>query len=370
MSHNLFEYWLHPQRFRTKLCKNAGHCDRPFCFFAHTEAQVRQASEPPKPLPSFAAALATSAGMGSPGRTTPSGGNVASGNLLGGALRHPAPAPGPPSLPPGLLGDAGAQCPVVQQGVPLMSTVEQHILLQQQQLALQQATALQADAAVRLAQLQLEYAAGVGGVAAAPGSMSHQPLGPLQLLRPSSISSAGSSGERLPSFDSQGGVRHGSLTMAGASQLPNACSPLLASPLDLPIMQPTSLSVVADSSSGALPQFSVSSPTTFTAWPSMAVTAGMLSPPPTLPLPQLLPEGVAATDLLLQETTAALQALQALTMTSPGAPVSSYLPQQLGELAIQPLTPLNNTSNGHVPPTCGVSSGLCDLPQQQLFALE
>eukprot|EP00882_Tetradesmus_deserticola_P001718 GHRQ01001847.1.p3 GENE.GHRQ01001847.1~~GHRQ01001847.1.p3 ORF type:complete len:104 (+),score=18.98 GHRQ01001847.1:293-604(+) len=30
MTHSLYEYWLHPQRYRTKMCKDAKGCSRPF----------------------------------------------------------------------------------------------------------------------------------------------------------------------------------------------------------------------------------------------------------------------------------------------------------------------------------------------------
>ncbi|KAL5810721.1 hypothetical protein ACOSQ4_027289 [Xanthoceras sorbifolium] len=40
-AHGVFEYWLHPARYRTRVC-NAGHlCQRKVCFFAHTAEQLR-----------------------------------------------------------------------------------------------------------------------------------------------------------------------------------------------------------------------------------------------------------------------------------------------------------------------------------------
>ncbi|KAF8058885.1 zinc finger CCCH domain-containing protein 67 [Scenedesmus sp. PABB004] len=41
-AHNLFEYWLHPQRYRTELCSFGSNCERPVCFFAHTIDELRQ----------------------------------------------------------------------------------------------------------------------------------------------------------------------------------------------------------------------------------------------------------------------------------------------------------------------------------------
>ncbi|WIA39515.1 hypothetical protein OEZ86_005607 [Tetradesmus obliquus] len=40
-AHNLFEYYLHPQRFRTELCQYGTSCKRSVCFFAHTLEQMR-----------------------------------------------------------------------------------------------------------------------------------------------------------------------------------------------------------------------------------------------------------------------------------------------------------------------------------------
>lgn len=40
-AHTLFEYWLHPARFRTQMCKAGGNCRRALCFFAHSAAELR-----------------------------------------------------------------------------------------------------------------------------------------------------------------------------------------------------------------------------------------------------------------------------------------------------------------------------------------
>ncbi|KAI8466016.1 MAG: hypothetical protein J3K34DRAFT_461082 [Monoraphidium minutum] len=40
-AHSLYEYWLHPDRFRTEACQYGLNCKRPVCFFAHTPAQLR-----------------------------------------------------------------------------------------------------------------------------------------------------------------------------------------------------------------------------------------------------------------------------------------------------------------------------------------
>lgn len=45
-SHNAFESWLHPQKYRTLLCKDQQGCKRAVCFFAHGREQLRVPSDP------------------------------------------------------------------------------------------------------------------------------------------------------------------------------------------------------------------------------------------------------------------------------------------------------------------------------------
>eukprot|EP00878_Enallax_costatus_P000346 GHUV01000430.1.p1 GENE.GHUV01000430.1~~GHUV01000430.1.p1 ORF type:complete len:463 (+),score=169.54 GHUV01000430.1:217-1605(+) len=40
-AHGHFELWLHPGRFRTKMCSLGENCKRPVCFFAHSEQELR-----------------------------------------------------------------------------------------------------------------------------------------------------------------------------------------------------------------------------------------------------------------------------------------------------------------------------------------
>ncbi|XP_068338934.1 zinc finger CCCH domain-containing protein 20-like [Pyrus communis] len=40
-AHGVFEYWLHPSRYRTQPCKDGTSCKRRVCFFAHTPEQLR-----------------------------------------------------------------------------------------------------------------------------------------------------------------------------------------------------------------------------------------------------------------------------------------------------------------------------------------
>ncbi|KAJ4775134.1 Zinc finger CCCH domain protein [Rhynchospora pubera] len=41
-AHGLYEYWLHPNRYRTRMCNRGLACHRRVCFFAHSLQQLRQ----------------------------------------------------------------------------------------------------------------------------------------------------------------------------------------------------------------------------------------------------------------------------------------------------------------------------------------
>eukprot|EP00955_Chlamydomonas_euryale_P014672 157646-Chlamydomonas_euryale.AAC.5 len=40
-SHNVFEHWLHPTRYKTRLCLFGRNCNRSICFFAHSTDELR-----------------------------------------------------------------------------------------------------------------------------------------------------------------------------------------------------------------------------------------------------------------------------------------------------------------------------------------
>ncbi|CAA2967921.1 zinc finger CCCH domain-containing 30-like [Olea europaea subsp. europaea] len=40
-AHGVFECWLHPAQYRTRLCKDGTSCERRVCFFAHTPEELR-----------------------------------------------------------------------------------------------------------------------------------------------------------------------------------------------------------------------------------------------------------------------------------------------------------------------------------------
>ncbi|WIA18073.1 hypothetical protein OEZ85_009554 [Tetradesmus obliquus] len=48
-AHGKYELWLHPSRYKTEMCKDAPHCTRRVCFFAHALEEVRTVE--PEDLP-------------------------------------------------------------------------------------------------------------------------------------------------------------------------------------------------------------------------------------------------------------------------------------------------------------------------------
>lgn len=70
-AHNVFEYWLHPTRYRTQLCNDGASCTRKTCFFAHSLVELRTPSAKPfvhadALVEAAAAAAATSREVGQP----------------------------------------------------------------------------------------------------------------------------------------------------------------------------------------------------------------------------------------------------------------------------------------------------------------
>ncbi|KAK8965884.1 Zinc finger CCCH domain-containing protein 54 [Platanthera guangdongensis] len=41
-AHGVFEFWLHPTRYRTRVCEAGQFCPRRVCFFAHTAEELRR----------------------------------------------------------------------------------------------------------------------------------------------------------------------------------------------------------------------------------------------------------------------------------------------------------------------------------------
>ncbi|XP_074583955.1 zinc finger CCCH domain-containing protein 24-like [Curcuma longa] len=68
-AHGVFECWLHPMQYRTRLCKDGTNCSRQVCFFAHTIEELRPlhmstGSVDRSPRASSSAAIEMAAAMG------------------------------------------------------------------------------------------------------------------------------------------------------------------------------------------------------------------------------------------------------------------------------------------------------------------
>ncbi|KAI8573188.1 hypothetical protein RHMOL_Rhmol01G0259300 [Rhododendron molle] len=99
-AHGVFECWLHPAQYRTRLCKDGTGCSRRVCFFAHTSEELRPlymstGSAIPSPRSSASAAsvmdmaVALSLLPGSPSAVSPSGNS----------MMHPSVAWPQPNIP-------------------------------------------------------------------------------------------------------------------------------------------------------------------------------------------------------------------------------------------------------------------------------
>ncbi|KAL2327007.1 hypothetical protein Fmac_020434 [Flemingia macrophylla] len=67
-AHGVFECWLHPAQYRTRLCKDGTSCSRRVCFFAHTAEELRPlyvstGSAVPSPRSSSSSAMDFAAAM-------------------------------------------------------------------------------------------------------------------------------------------------------------------------------------------------------------------------------------------------------------------------------------------------------------------
>lgn len=60
-AHNVFEYWLHPTRYRTQLCNDGPTCKRKICFFAHDLSQLRNPKSKPYVSPEVLAKVSLDA---------------------------------------------------------------------------------------------------------------------------------------------------------------------------------------------------------------------------------------------------------------------------------------------------------------------
>ncbi|GBF98299.1 hypothetical protein Rsub_10962 [Raphidocelis subcapitata] len=73
-AHNVFEHWLHPAMYRTRLCASGTACNRAVCFFAHSNDELRvvpPSSPPPAPPPLLAPPSPEASSRGAPSGPLP-----------------------------------------------------------------------------------------------------------------------------------------------------------------------------------------------------------------------------------------------------------------------------------------------------------
>lgn len=87
-AHNVFEYWLHPTRYRTQLCNDGSACKRKICFFAHSLDELRVPANKPFVSPEALAIAASAAAADAEARR------------CAGALPSLAPPPRAAAAPP------------------------------------------------------------------------------------------------------------------------------------------------------------------------------------------------------------------------------------------------------------------------------
>ncbi|XP_010264620.1 PREDICTED: zinc finger CCCH domain-containing protein 66-like isoform X2 [Nelumbo nucifera] len=114
-AHGVFECWLHPAQYRTRLCKDETRCTRRVCFFAHKPEELRPlyastGSAVPSPRSSSAnissldmapmspVALGSSSLLMLSTSTPPMSPSVAPSSPIGGALWQNQPGLAPPTL--------------------------------------------------------------------------------------------------------------------------------------------------------------------------------------------------------------------------------------------------------------------------------
>ncbi|KAE8691796.1 putative Double Clp-N motif-containing P-loop nucleoside triphosphate hydrolases superfamily protein [Hibiscus syriacus] len=110
-AHGIFECWLHPAQYRTRLCKDEGNCKRKVCFFAHKPEELR---------PVYAS---TGSAVPSPRSYSAIGSSLEMGSMSPHGLGSPSvllpPTSTPPLTPTGTSSSiAGMMCPSQSNIVP------------------------------------------------------------------------------------------------------------------------------------------------------------------------------------------------------------------------------------------------------------
>nr|GMC79797.1 zinc finger CCCH domain-containing protein 30-like [Ipomoea batatas] len=89
-AHGVFECWLHPAQYRTRLCKDDISCDRRVCFFAHTPEELRPLYvSTGSAVPSPRSAAATASVMDMAGALSLMPGSPSSHSVMSPAFNQP-----------------------------------------------------------------------------------------------------------------------------------------------------------------------------------------------------------------------------------------------------------------------------------------
>lgn len=113
-AHGVFECWLHPAQYRTRLCKDGTTCTRRVCFFAHTHNELRPlyvSSGSALPSPRSAASAATVMDMAAALNMFP--GSPSAGSAM-------SPSPFSPSMSPSGNGLSHSSMAWPQQNIPTL----------------------------------------------------------------------------------------------------------------------------------------------------------------------------------------------------------------------------------------------------------
>jgi hypothetical protein len=119
-AHGVFECWLHPAQYRTRLCKDGTSCMRRVCFFAHTHEELRplyasSGSAMPSPRSASAATAMDMAAALNMFPSSPSAGSVMS------------PSPFSPSMSPSGNGISHSSMAWLQQNIPTLHLVDSNL---------------------------------------------------------------------------------------------------------------------------------------------------------------------------------------------------------------------------------------------------
>lgn len=113
-AHGVFECWLHPAQYRTRLCKDGTSCARRVCFFAHTHEELRPlyvSSGSAMPSPRSAASAAAVMDMAAALNMFPGSPSAASAM---------SPSPFSPSMSPSGNGISHSSMAWPQQNIPTL----------------------------------------------------------------------------------------------------------------------------------------------------------------------------------------------------------------------------------------------------------